>query len=66
MMLQGFKSDLLFICAWSLAFQILEKGKIFVLHRVEGRCHGWVLILIIWSKKIHDELNMSHELELRL
>ena len=24
-------------------------------------CHGWILILIIWSKKIHDELNMRHE-----
>ena len=40
MMLQGFKSDLLFICAWSLAFQILEKGKIFVLRRVEGRYYS--------------------------
>ena len=30
------------------------------------QCHGWVLILIIWSKKIHDELNMSHELRSKL
>ena len=29
-------------------------------------CHGWILILIIWSNKIHDELNMSHELGSKL